>query len=94
MQALVKNKNEQAASEPNSRIERKKLDNGQKVKIRLVPLWARIIIVLVLMAMALIGGAMVGYSVMGDGKPMDVFKKSTWTHIGDLVNKGTPSEEK
>ena len=94
MQALVKNKNEQAASEPNSRTERKKLDKGQKVRIRLIPLWARIIIVLVLMTMALLGGAMVGYSVMGDGKPMDVFKKSTWTHIGDLVNKDTPTEGK
>ena len=94
MQALVKNKSEQAASEPNSRIERKKHDKGQKVRIRLVPLWARIIIVLMLMAMALVGGAMVGYSVMGDGKATDIFKKSTWTHIGDLVNKDTPTEGK
>ena len=39
--------------------------------------------------MALVGGAMVGYSVMGDGKATDVFKKSTWTHIVDLVNKDT-----
>ena len=86
MQVLVKNKNEQAAAEPNSRIEKKQ---GQKIRIRLVPLWARIIIVLLLMAMALVGGAMIGYSVMGDGEAMDVFKKSTWTHIADLVNKDT-----
>ena len=89
MQALVNNKSEQTESEPNSRIDRKKLGNDQKIKIRLVPLWARIIIVLVLTMMALVGGAMVGYSVMGDGKAMDVFKKSTWTHIVDLVNKDT-----
>ena len=86
MQALVKNKSEQATPEPNSRIEKKQ---GQKIRIRLVPLWARIIIVLFLMAGALVGGAMVGYSVMGDGEAMDIFKKSTWTHIVDLVNKDT-----
>ncbi len=89
MQALVKNKSEQTAAEPNSRIDRKKTGQDQKIRIRLVPLWARIIIVLVLTMMALVGGAMVGYSVMGDGKATDVFKKSTWTHIVDLVNKDT-----
>ena len=89
MQALVKNKSEQVASEPSSRIEKKKQNQDSKIRIRLVPLWARIIIVLVLTMMALAGGTMVGYSVMGDGKAMDVFKKSTWTHIVDLVNKDT-----
>ena len=89
MQALVKNKSEQVASEPSSRIEKKKQNQNQKIRIRLVPLWARIIIVLSLMTIALIGGTMVGYSVMGDGEAMDVFKKSTWTHIIDLVNKDT-----
>ena len=89
MQALVKNKSEQVASEPSSRIEKKKQNQDSKIRIRLVPLWARIIIVLLLMTFALIGGAMIGYSVMGDGEAMDVFKKSTWTHITDLVNKGT-----
>lgn len=92
MQALVRNKDEQAASD--SQIEKKNQDKGQKARIRLVPLWARIIIVLVLVIMALAGGAMIGYSVMGDGEALDVFKKSTWTHIGDLVNKGTPDQGK
>ena len=89
MQALVKNKSEQVASEPSTRIEKKKHNPNQKIRIRLVPIWARILIVLFLMTIALIGGAMVGYSVMGDGEAMDVFKKSTWTHIVDLVNKDT-----
>ena len=94
MQVLVNNKSEQTESETNSRIDRKKLDKNQKIRIRLVPLWARIIIVLVLTMMALVVGAMVGYSVMGDGKAMDVFKKSTWTHIVDLVNKDTENKDK
>mgnify|MGYP001425995542 CR=1 FL=1 len=34
-------------------------------------------------------GAMIGYGVIGDGNPFDVFKLSTWRHIYDIVNKGT-----
>ncbi|WP_328797274.1 DNA-directed RNA polymerase subunit beta [Heyndrickxia sporothermodurans] len=36
---------------------------------------------------SLILGVIIGYGVIGDGKPMDALKKSTWTHIIDLVNK-------
>jgi len=35
---------------------------------------------------------MIGYGVIGDGKPTDVFKKSTWTHILEIVNDGTSSK--
>lgn len=95
MQAVTtNNKRQHDTEEPNSRVERKKPEQSQKVRIRLVPIWARIIIVTLLLCIALISGAMVGYSVMGDGKAMDVFKKSTWTHITDLVNKDTPSQNK
>ncbi|WP_240189876.1 DNA-directed RNA polymerase subunit beta [Bacillus sp. P14.5] len=30
---------------------------------------------------------MIGYGVIGDGKPMDVLDKSTWQHIIDIVLK-------
>jgi hypothetical protein len=57
------------------------------VRIRLLPIWLRIILFVVLLAGSLIGGAMVGYGVIGDGKAMDVFEKSTWQHIVDIVMK-------
>ncbi|MGG3018899.1 DNA-directed RNA polymerase subunit beta [Geobacillus stearothermophilus] len=46
-------------------------------------------IVTVLMAICLAAGAVVGYSAIGDGKPLDVFRPSTWKHIIDIVEKGT-----
>lgn len=59
-------------------------------RIRLIPVWAKLLLVIVLAAVALAAGAMVGYGVIGDGKPTDALKKSTWTHIIDIVNKETP----
>jgi lipopolysaccharide/colanic/teichoic acid biosynthesis glycosyltransferase len=54
---------------------------------RIFPIWMRIIIVLLLCAIALIVGLMVGFGVLGDGVPEDVLKKETWQHIVDIVTK-------
>ncbi|MDQ0218480.1 DNA-directed RNA polymerase subunit beta [Peribacillus cavernae] len=66
----------------------KQTENVKKrIRIRLLPIWLRLVIVIVLIAASISAGAMIGYSVIGGGKASDVFKKSTWTHIVDLVNK-------
>ncbi|WP_339161121.1 DNA-directed RNA polymerase subunit beta [Siminovitchia sp. FSL W7-1587] len=67
--------------------EKKKECSPEKIKVRLIPIWLRTIIVLLSIFICLITGVVVGYSVIGDGKPQDALKKSTWTHIIDLVNK-------
>lgn len=69
--------------------EEKEPKSNQKIRIRLIPIWLRLIIVVVLMAVMVIIGAIVGYAVIGNGNFLDVFKPSTWTHIVDLVNKDT-----
>ncbi|KYD33850.1 hypothetical protein B4114_2860 [Geobacillus stearothermophilus] len=56
---------------------------------RLIPIWLRLVIVTVLMAICLAAGAVVGYSAIGDGAWLDVFRPSTWQHILDFVEKGT-----
>ena len=58
-----------------------------KWRIRLIPIWLRLIIILGVMIIAAISGAMFGYGVLGDGNPIDVLDKGTWQHIIDLVNK-------
>ncbi len=58
-----------------------------RVRIRLIPIWLRLILLIVFMFVSLIVGAVVGYGVLGSGKVTDVFKESTWTHIIDLVDK-------
>ncbi len=63
----------------------KKQRKQAKRRVRLIPMWLRFIIVPALLFLSLIIGAMVGYSVLGDGHPFDVLKKSTWQHIVQLV---------
>lgn len=70
-----------AASEDKERPER------LKWRIRLIPIWLRILILLVAVVIAAVAGAMVGYGVLGGGNPMEVLEKETWQHILDLVNK-------
>lgn len=67
----------------------KKSSASQRIKIRLIPIWLRLLIVAVLMVFMIIFGAFIGYSVIGGGKGTDIFKKSTWTHIIDIVYEGT-----
>jgi polyferredoxin len=69
---------------------REKREKKKKIRIRLFPIWLRILIVLFLIIVCFFVGAMIGYGVIGDGNPFDVFKKSTWTHIYDIVNKESP----
>ncbi|KMY51941.1 hypothetical protein AC625_22445 [Peribacillus loiseleuriae] len=57
----------------------------RKIRIRLLPLWFRVLLVTLLIVVSVVSGTIVGYSMMGSGAMVDVFKKSTWTHIFDLV---------
>ncbi|KFZ42089.1 DNA-directed RNA polymerase subunit beta [Anoxybacillus flavithermus] len=54
---------------------------------RLIPIWLRLVIVFVLVGLSGMIGAMVGYGVIGDGKPFDALKLTTWQHIVDLIEK-------
>ncbi|WNB92351.1 DNA-directed RNA polymerase subunit beta [Bacillus sp. NEB1478] len=71
--------------EKSSRDEKKKLVNsGRK---RSFPIWLRLLLLVCGIIVCFVVGTMVGYGVLGDGKPMNVFEKETWTHIVDLVEK-------
>ncbi|THE09695.1 DNA-directed RNA polymerase subunit beta [Bacillus timonensis] len=72
--------------EKNTEKEPKKKREG-KLRIRLIPIWIRLLLVVVLFAASVMIGVVVGYGVIGDGNPSDALKKETWQHIVDLVNK-------
>ncbi|MCA1055134.1 DNA-directed RNA polymerase subunit beta [Rossellomorea aquimaris] len=57
------------------------------VRVRMLPIWLRILLVILLLAASLSLGAIIGYGVIGDGNPTDVFKKETWQHVVDIVKK-------
>ena len=68
----------------------KEKEQGQerkKVRVRLIPIWLRLVIIIALLALSTALGAAVGYGILGNGDPMDVFEKTTWVHVLDLVTK-------
>lgn len=66
----------------------KKVVNANKrIRIRILPIWLRIVLLVIFTGVSMIAGAAFGYGVIGDGKAGDVLKGSTWTHIIDLVEK-------
>jgi hypothetical protein len=55
------------------------------VQIRMIPIWLRLILIILLIALVAVIGLRIGYSAIGDGNPEDVLKKETWTHIIDII---------
>lgn len=87
---LKKTKMEARRQKQKEKAEKRAAKKAQKpVRLRLIPIWLRVILFLLFFAAALAGGLMVGYGVIGDGEPKDVFEKETWTHIIDIITKGT-----
>ncbi|MDF2536431.1 MAG: hydroxymyristoyl-ACP dehydratase [Bacillales bacterium] len=62
-------------------------DGRFSVRLRLIPIWLRLVIIVVVSVIAAFVGAYFGYVILGDGKSSEVFSQSTWQHIFDLVNK-------
>ncbi|MBY0123200.1 DNA-directed RNA polymerase subunit beta [Bacillus sp. S/N-304-OC-R1] len=86
------NNNNQEAANTRGQLkkERKSLAEARRnrrIRVRIIPIWLRIIIVAMLITISGIAGAAFGYGVMGGGDAKDIFQKSTWTHIRDLVEK-------
>ncbi|ASN07280.1 hypothetical protein CFK40_03250 [Virgibacillus necropolis] len=60
---------------------------NKKPRRRAFPIWLRIIVVILLCAIALVIGAIVGYAIIGSGKPSDALDMDTWRHIIEIVTK-------
>jgi hypothetical protein len=69
---------------------RKRREEKRKNKIprlRIFPIWLRIVLIAGLSFIALCVGLMIGYGGLGDGDPKDALKWETWQHIADLIYK-------
>lgn len=47
----------------------------------------KVLIFLLLFIVLFYAGLMIGYGVVGDGKPTDALDKAVWTHITDFLEK-------
>ena len=81
-------RNQQGKKRDTAKEERVK--NKFWVQVRILPIWLRIILVLLLLVGAAVVGAMIGYGYIGDGNPGDVLKKETWTHVLDIMRGNGP----
>lgn len=89
---MAVNENSREAIKAQKKLEAKEekkqtVKKSKRVRLRLIPIWLRVLIVVVLMGLSSLTGAAVGYGVLGNGNAIDVLKASTWTHIVDLVDK-------
>lgn len=72
--------------------QQRKMDKAQNteqkktywVQIRMFPIWLRILLIILLLAVAIAAGLMIGYGVVGDGKPADALKWETYQYILDI----------
>ena len=81
--------NETVEKQPKKRRIQEPATEGQKrrwVRIRLLPIWLRIILVLLLFIIVIAIGLVFGYSFIGEGQSGDALKWSTWKHILDIMN--------
>lgn len=78
---------EQHKKETKEQVEGAGSGRRKRIRVRLIPVWFRLLIVALLIGVSVILGAVFGYGVIGKGKASDVFEKSTWTHIKDLIEK-------
>ncbi|WP_257834110.1 DNA-directed RNA polymerase subunit beta [Salipaludibacillus agaradhaerens] len=77
-------------TEPTQKKTKQQKRREKKGRIRLIPIWVRLLIIVIAMVSSLVLGAMVGYWLVGDGgAPTDVLKPETWYHIYDIIFDGT-----
>lgn len=56
------------------------MDKG-KIALQMVTFILKVLLVIVLIILAFVLGAMVGYGILGDGNPFAIFEMETWEHI-------------
>lgn len=59
-------------------------EKKRRKQTRLTPL-GRFILSLILIVLTAVLGALIGYSLIGQGNPIDVFKLDTWIQLYDVV---------
>src|SRR5699024_9465043 len=79
-------KSSQTRKQEKEKRRQDRIKNKKPIR-RIIPIWLRIIVVLIFSVTALIAVLMIGYGIGGDGLPTDALKFETWQHIIDIVKK-------
>ncbi|WP_158736962.1 DNA-directed RNA polymerase subunit beta [Alteribacillus sp. YIM 98480] len=84
-----KEKETDALSETNEKDRKKRFrfnKKRSKDRIRMVPIWARLLIILGLFFISLMAGLIVGYALIGEGKSIQILNWETWQSLFDFMN--------
>ncbi|AXF56361.1 DNA-directed RNA polymerase subunit beta [Salicibibacter kimchii] len=81
---IVHNVGEEGTKEKHSE------QKGQKraLRVRLVPVWLRLLIVLFLLFVSVIAGLVLGYSVAGNGEGFRILRWETWNDLYQYISGG------
>ena len=60
---------------------------GIEVEHRVIPLWMKLLILLILMVLLFVVGTMIGYGILHN--PFGVFTPETWQHIFELTGRSS-----
>ncbi|QDI91783.1 DNA-directed RNA polymerase subunit beta [Salicibibacter halophilus] len=80
--------NEREGRKKDKRSGRQKVQK-RTLKVRLVPVWLRLLIVLFLFLASVITGLMLGYSVVGDGEGARILRWETWQELYHYISGGS-----
>ncbi len=83
MAELNKQKKTKAPVSNNNKVTVKEVWQ-ERNRLRRIPIWLRVVLVLCLFSSVTLLGVSFGYSVLGDGKFRDAFSVETWRHIFDI----------
>ncbi|SFE60857.1 DNA-directed RNA polymerase subunit beta [Alteribacillus iranensis] len=56
-----------------------------KTSVRMVPIWARLLIVLALLIISITAGLLVGYSLVGEGDSLGVLSLERWRELYHFI---------
>ncbi|WP_332628599.1 DNA-directed RNA polymerase subunit beta [Halalkalibacter flavus] len=79
LQAQEKNQDEEDTRET------RRNKRPKRERLRLIPIWLRLVISILLVGGSLILGVIVGYSVIGGGEAGEATRPETWYHIVDMI---------
>ena len=89
MAAISENSREAIHAQNNGNDKKEKQPKSTKrVRLRLIPIWLRVIMVIVLFILFTIIGAAIGYGVLGGGKVSDSFSQINLDTCGRFSGEG------
>ncbi|MFD2707033.1 DNA-directed RNA polymerase subunit beta [Salibacterium lacus] len=57
----------------------------RKERIRMVPIWARLLIILAVLILSLLGGLVTGYAIVGEGNGLEVLRWGSWERMFEFI---------